>query len=163
MSAVPRSISHRRGCRHPSRWSLTRPTDCIATYAVVGPMKRKPQRLSSLASAFDSAVLASMSPGTRGAGRVARSGSNDQTSAASEPKRSCATSVRRGRWRYWPRSCRGGARSKRRGAGARCRHCRSRPPVPGRSRGRARRNPSRFRRMVSHDSPDWKPSRQSFS
>jgi hypothetical protein len=27
---------------HPFRWSLTRPSDCMAAYAVVGPTKRKP-------------------------------------------------------------------------------------------------------------------------
>ena len=31
-------------CRlwHPFRWSLTRPSDCMAAYTVVGPTKRKP-------------------------------------------------------------------------------------------------------------------------
>ncbi len=35
--------------------------------------------------------------------------------------------------------------------------------VAGSKPAKARRNPSRLRRMVSHDSPAWNPSRHSFS
>ena len=43
------------------------PQACIAAYAVVGPTKRKPRRLSSLESAVDSGVIAGRSPSSRGA------------------------------------------------------------------------------------------------
>ena len=46
-------------------------------------MKRKPRRLSSFAIAVDSGVIAGTSPSERGAGRVAGSGANDQSSAGS--------------------------------------------------------------------------------
>ena len=50
---------------------------------MVGPTKTNPRRLSSLAIAVDSGVVAGTSPGPAGAGR-ARSGAKDQSRSLSD-------------------------------------------------------------------------------
>src|SRR5699024_7401773 len=52
----------------PSRWVSTIPIASIRANMVVGPTKRKPRRLSSAASAIDSAEVVGTSSGDRGAG-----------------------------------------------------------------------------------------------
>ena len=44
--------------QQPATWSSTMPVACISAYAVVGPKNLNPRRLSSLAIAVDSAVIA---------------------------------------------------------------------------------------------------------
>ena len=61
------------------------PSDCIAAYAVVGPMNRNPFAFSALASAVDSGDVAGIWPSAVGPARPRRVGSNCHTSAASEP------------------------------------------------------------------------------
>ena len=81
--------------------------------------------------------------------------------AAACPPR--AARARRARSRSPPRSCRGGGRCPRRRAAARRRARRSARPRRDRSPRTRARKFSRLRRIVSHESPDWKPSRQSRS
>ena len=65
------------------------PVACIRAYAVVGPTKRKPRRLSSLASAMDSGVVAGTSANDSGR-RSRGSGAYDHSSAAKPSGRSVA-------------------------------------------------------------------------
>ena len=125
-------------------------------------MKRNPHRLSSLASAVDCSVRAAISPSSIGTGRPRRVGSEDQISAASEPWRACTSSTAEAfataasifpRCRTMPASAI--SRSTSSGPYA--------ATAAGSKPANAARKLSRLRRIVSHESPDWNPSRQSFS
>ena len=98
----------------------------------------------------------------RGEGRVDGSGSKRQTYAASEPSASTSSTARRALFTVdsiLPR-CRTIDASWR---------SRSTSPSPKRATAskskpaNAALNASRFRRIVSHERPDWKPSSVSFS
>src|SRR6266481_6017726 len=67
--------------KQPARWSLTMPQACMVAYAVTGPVKVKPWRLSSALSALAAGVLAGTSASVRGA--AAGSAAYFQTSALS--------------------------------------------------------------------------------
>jgi hypothetical protein len=141
------------------------PSACMAAYIVVGPTKRNPSRSIAFDKAVDSGVADCRSPNRRGAGRLRlplRGGSNDHTNAASVPYRSCTSTVARAfamvasilpRWRTMSASP--SRRSTSRGP--------YRATLAGTKPANARRKPSRLRRIVSHDRPDWNPSRQIFS
>ena len=128
----------------------------------MGPTNRNPWRFSAFESAVDSGVIEATSPSRAGTGRAARSGSNDHTSAASEPRLSCTSRVARAlamvasifpRWRTMPAS----ASSRSTSVSSKRATCSGSNPA------NAARNPGRLRRIVSHERPDWKPSRHSFS
>ena len=131
---------------------MTIPTACMSAYAVVGPTKRNPRRLSSLASAVDSAVTAGTSPIRRGT--VPRIGWNDHSSALRPSGSSAATralatvAVILARLRTMPASAisRSTSRSPKRAT------------AWIENPSNAARNASRLRRMVSQDRPDWNAS-----
>src|SRR5689334_7135949 len=68
------------GTQQPRIWSSTIPVACISAYAVVGPTKRNPRRLSSRAMAFDSSVAEGIWDGS--AGRDRGDGANDHSRSA---------------------------------------------------------------------------------
>src|SRR5262245_16761159 len=159
-----RPVSARSRAAQPSRWSFTSPIACMKAYIVVGPTKVKPSVRSAFESARELSVSVSFTtaPRVRRRGRSRAGGSKRHTKAASEPWRS----IRRAaclalwmadsifaRWRTMPASPSSRTTSR----------------VPMRATfsiakpWKARRKFSRFRRMVSHDSPAWKPSSAIFS
>ena len=129
----------------------------MSAYAVVGPTNRNPRRFSSFASAVDSGVFAGISAELRGRGRGG--GANDHSSAASPSgwsaaARALATAASiLDRLRTIPWS----ASSRSTSAGPNAATASMANPA------NAARNASRFRRIVSHDSPDWNASRVSRS
>src|SRR3712207_4479313 len=66
----PSGRYRRSRATHCTTWSLTRPQACMAAYAVVGPTKTNPCRLSARASAMDSGDVAGTSASVRGGTRV---------------------------------------------------------------------------------------------
>ena len=137
----------------------TIPTASNSAYMVVGPTNAKPRFFSAFDSAVDSALTVGTSVMVRGCGVV--SGANDSMNATRPPPSRSAIV----------------ARAFRRQASIlpRCRM------IPGSSSSRATsplpnsatastskpantsRNRGRLRRIVSHDSPAWNPSRLSRS
>ena len=140
-------------------WSSTIPVACINAYAVVGPTKRKPRRRSSLAIAVDSGVVAARSANVRGRGRAAGSGANDHSSGDSP-----AGSSRVARAFAIAASIFARLRTMPVSASNRVTSASSKlATFSGSNPANAARNPSRLRRIVSHDSPDWNASRHIFS
>jgi hypothetical protein len=133
------------------------PQACIVAYAVTGPVKVKPWRLSSALSALAAGVVAGTSASVRGA--AAGSAAYFQTSALSPSGRSSAaraltsTALILARFRTMPASA---SRRSRSASPKAATAARSNP-------AKAARKFSRLRKMVSQDSPDWKPSRHSRS
>jgi hypothetical protein len=125
---------------------------------VVGPTKRKPRRFSSAASAADSGVEAGSSASDAGAGRAggacAHTSRSREVSVIATMARALAMAAATlARLRTMPGS-----------ASSRATSASPKPAtVAGSNPAKARRNASRLRRMVSQESPAWKPSRQSFS
>ena len=78
--------------KHVAKWSLTKPSDCIAAYIVVGPTNLNPRFNSSFDMATDSGDVAGTSASVRGVflGFV---GANDQISDYNVPNSSCTLSV----------------------------------------------------------------------
>ena len=136
---------------------MTWPTACCSAYAVVGPTKRKPASRSAFASAVDSGVVA----GHLGEARrrsAARAGGGRARARRTTCRRRAARAPR-GRSRSSPRSSGGCARCPRPRAAA----ATSASPNAGDQLGiearEGARNASRLRRIVSHERPDWNPSR----
>jgi hypothetical protein len=131
----------------------------MAAYTVVGPTKRKPAERSRFASAVDSGVEEGQSEGVRGTSCC--SGANDHTSSASgvSSRRARAARAFAIAASILPRCLTIDSSASRRRT--------SRSPKPatrsGSNPSNAARNPSRLRRIVSQESPDWNPSRQSRS
>ena len=71
---------------------MTKPSDCIAAYIVVGPTNLKPRLINSFESACDSGVEAGKSPNVFGA-LPGLMGANDQINLESEPTSCCTLSV----------------------------------------------------------------------
>jgi hypothetical protein len=124
---------------------------------VTGPVKVKPWRFSSALSALDAGVVGGTSASVRGA--AAGSPAYFQTSAVSPPGRARAaraltiTALTFARFRTMP----GSAISRATSASPKAATAAASKPA------KAARKFSRLRRIVSQDSPDWKPSRHSRS
>src|SRR5688500_12977975 len=146
-----RSASTAPRTAQPARWSLTSPHACISAYAVVGPTNVKSLRLSSLASAFDSALEDGTSPSRRGAGL--RGDRWDQIRRPKEPPPRWSSSAARAFWivavifarlRTTPAS---DSRRLTSRAATGATAALSKP-------AKADLKPRRLRRSVSHESPD---------
>jgi hypothetical protein len=128
----------------------------MAAWTVVGPTKRKPAFLSRFESAVDSGVDEDQSACVLGTG--CRSGAYDQRSSCSGTSSRSATVARAlpiaasilPRCRTMPASPRRRLTSRSPNAAT----------TSGSKPANAERKPSRLRRIVSQESPDWNPSRQ---
>lgn len=142
----------------PTRWVSTIPIASMRANMVVGPMKRKPRALSSAASARDSGDVVGTSAAVRGTGVCW--GRCDHTKLArsdpgpSQPRRFCVARALLIVASILPR-CRMIPRSPNRRSTSRS----SNPATASTSKpAKARRKPSRRRRIVAQESPDWNPS-----
>lgn len=144
-----------------AKWSLTKPSDCIAAYMVVGPTNLNPRLSSSLESTCDPGVEASMSLNLRGI-LPGLLGANDQINCDSDPSWSCTLRVALAlpivasilaRLRTMPALS----------INLMMFFSLNRATLTGSNSLNARRNDSRLRKLVSHDNPAWKPSRHNFS
>ncbi len=122
----------------------------------MGPTKTNPFFFNAFDSAVDSPVMAGTSANRCGTGRVAGSGANDQNSPSSPgPSRRSSTA----RALVIAASTFARLRTIEASAISRARSSSSnRATTSGSNPANAVRKPSRLRRIVSQDSPDWNAS-----
>ena len=157
-ASISRCTSSRT--QHVARWSLTMPQACMPAHSVVGPTKRKPARLQPLRERLR-LVRLRVPVGRRARhavalGRIRPDELVQRRARLAQLEDAARVRDRRLDLAAVPHDARVAEQPLT-----------SRSPKRATARGRSRRTRarkfSRLRRIVSHESPDWKPSRQSRS